>query len=188
MTPTVSPKLMLILSTYRVVLHPSYLQNFFSFIIFIKERQFYNFLRNKAELLEATVGGAKEWRALKALFIKCSSTKTLEKLSFLPQITNCIHCLRNAVFFGKLNEVIFPSQPKTHFFRDILPELAPFRMKHVDGCAVAFALVDTFMGAFFREKCPYKESHPCLHHEEPRSELIVLWSYENTFCAQRKQK
>ncbi len=36
--------------------------------------------------------------------------------------TNCIHCSCNAVFFGKLNKVIFPSQPKAHFFRDILPE------------------------------------------------------------------
>ncbi len=27
--------------------------------------------------------------------------------------------------FGKLNKVIFPSQPKTHFFRDILPERVP---------------------------------------------------------------
>ncbi len=38
LTHTVSPNLMLILSTYRVVLHPSYLQKVFSFIIFIKER------------------------------------------------------------------------------------------------------------------------------------------------------
>ncbi len=36
-THTVSPNFMLILSTYRVVLHPSYLQKVFSFIIFIKE-------------------------------------------------------------------------------------------------------------------------------------------------------
>lgn len=35
---SVSVNLMLILSTYRVVLHPSYLQKVFSFIIFIKER------------------------------------------------------------------------------------------------------------------------------------------------------
>ncbi len=37
LTHTVSPNLMLILSTYRVVLHPSYLQKVFSFIIFIIE-------------------------------------------------------------------------------------------------------------------------------------------------------
>ncbi len=37
-THKVSPNLMLILSTYRVVLQPSYLQKVFSFIIFIKER------------------------------------------------------------------------------------------------------------------------------------------------------
>ncbi len=34
---------------------------------------------------------------------------------------NKLNCLRNVGFFGKLNKVIFPSQPKTHFFRDILP-------------------------------------------------------------------
>ncbi len=44
----------------------------------------------------------------------------------LPRKTNCIHCLRNAGFFGKLNKVIFPLQPKTHFFRDILPERVLF--------------------------------------------------------------
>ncbi len=44
------------------------------------------------------------------------------KLHCWPGKTNCIHCSRNAGFFGKLNKVIFPSQPKTHFFRDILPE------------------------------------------------------------------
>ncbi len=60
-----------------------------------------------------------------ALFIKRSSTNTFEKLRCCPGKTNCIHRLRNAGFFGKLNNVIFPSQPKTHFFRDILPELVP---------------------------------------------------------------
>ncbi len=34
--------------------------------------------------------------------------------------TNCIHCSLKAGFFGKLNKVIFPSQPKTHFFGDIV--------------------------------------------------------------------
>ncbi len=56
------------------------------------------------------------------LVYKRLSTNTLEKLRCCPGKTNCIHCLHNAGFFGKLNKVIFPSQPKTHFFRDILPE------------------------------------------------------------------
>ncbi len=60
-----------------------------------------------------------------ALFIKRSSTNTFEKLRCFPGKTNCIHRLRNAGFFGKLNKIIFPSQPKTHFFKDILPELVP---------------------------------------------------------------
>ncbi len=33
-----------------------------------------------------------------------------------------IHSSRNDGIFGKLNKVIFPSQPKTHFCRDIFPE------------------------------------------------------------------
>ncbi len=60
-----------------------------------------------------------------ALFINRSSTNTLEKLCCCPRKTNCIHCLRNAGFFGKLNKVIFPSQPKTHFFRYILLKRVP---------------------------------------------------------------
>ncbi len=47
LTHTVSPNLMLILSTYRVVLHPSYLQKVFSFIIFIKERYRFTILSEK---------------------------------------------------------------------------------------------------------------------------------------------
>ncbi len=46
-THTVSPNLMLILSTYRVVLHPSYLQKVFSFIIFIKERYSFTIFSEK---------------------------------------------------------------------------------------------------------------------------------------------
>ncbi len=87
-----------------------------------------------------------------ALFIKRSSTNTLEKLRCCPEKTNCIHCLCNAGFFGKLNKVILPSQPKTHFFRDILHRASPVqcsRMKHVDGRALALALVDACTGAFF---------------------------------------
>ncbi len=48
LTHTVSPNLMLILSTYRVVLHASYLQKVFSFIIFIKERYRFTILSEKS--------------------------------------------------------------------------------------------------------------------------------------------
>ncbi len=59
-----------------------------------------------------------------------------EKLSWK---TNCIHVLHNVGFFGKLNKVLFPSQPKTHFFSDILPKQVPCsRMKHVDGALLLF--------------------------------------------------
>ncbi len=60
-THTVSPNLMLILSTYRVVLHPSYLQKVFSFIIFIKERYSFTILSEKSR----APGGAL-WEELKS--------------------------------------------------------------------------------------------------------------------------
>ncbi len=52
---------MLILSTYRVVLHPSYLQKVFSFIIFIKERCSFTILSEKSR----APGGA-PWLELKS--------------------------------------------------------------------------------------------------------------------------
>uniref|UniRef100_A0A672RI29 DEAD (Asp-Glu-Ala-Asp) box polypeptide 54 n=1 Tax=Sinocyclocheilus grahami TaxID=75366 RepID=A0A672RI29_SINGR len=58
---TVSPNLMLILSTYRVVLHPSYLQKVFSLIIFIKERYSFKILSGKKpSSWRRAVGGAKD--------------------------------------------------------------------------------------------------------------------------------
>ncbi len=94
----------------------------------------------------------------------------------LPGKTNCFHCLRNAGFFGKLNKVIVPSQPKTHFFRDILPErVRPVQLNEMRWWAhIVLALIDTCMGAFFREKYPYKEFHRRLRHEEPRSKKNSL--------------
>ncbi len=46
----------------------------------------------------------------------------------LPRKMNCIHCSRNAGFFGKLNKVIFPLQPKTHLFGEILLEQVACRL------------------------------------------------------------
>ncbi len=47
---------------------------------------------------------------------------TLVKLNCCPekQTTSTVHVTLGS--FGKLNNVNFPLQPKTHFFRDILPE------------------------------------------------------------------
>ncbi len=158
---------MLILSTYRVVLHPSYLQKVFSFIIFIKERYSFTVLSEKSRAL----GGA-PWAELKSdEHLRQSRTKQSFDVvsltvcsseswpgSFIAgtapsfSIKRCANpasnwaafiklSLRNSVAapekqtaftvhvtlgsFGKLNKVIFPSQPKTHFFRDILPERVP---------------------------------------------------------------
>ncbi len=151
---------MLFLSTYKVVLHPSYLQKKSSFIIFIKNIQLSDSLRKQPSTWRRAVGGAKKWRALEHrsskkkkqtfdaisltvcsseswpgsftaetalsfsikrcvnpasnwdLFIKRSSTNTLEKLHCCPRKTKCIHSLQNTGFVGKLNTVIFPSQSK----------------------------------------------------------------------------
>ncbi len=76
---------------------------------------------------------------------------------------NKLHPLFTAGFFGKLNKVIFPSQPK----HTSLETLFPSKSRAVQPNEV-LALVDECTGAFFREKCPYKEFHPRLVHEEPR--------------------
>ncbi len=52
---------MLILSTYRVVLHPSYLQKVFYFIIFIKERYSFTILSEKSR-----APGGTPWAELKS--------------------------------------------------------------------------------------------------------------------------
>ncbi len=59
------------------------------------------------------------------LVYKRSSTKHLRNSIAAPekQTISTVHVTLGC--FGKLNKVIFPSQPKTHFFRDILPERVP---------------------------------------------------------------
>ncbi len=163
---------MLILSTYRVVLHPSCVQTVFSLIISIQERYSFTILSENSR----APGGA-PWAELKsdehlstdhqqnaeiwccltyhlqfwimtgifiagtapsfsikrcanpvsiwALFIKHSSTNTLAKLHCCPenQTASTVHVTLGS--FGTLNNVIFPLQPTTHFFRDILPERVP---------------------------------------------------------------
>ncbi len=42
------------------------------------------------------------------------------------------------------------------------------RLKRVDGRALVLTLVDACTGAFFQEKCPYKEFHRRLRHQEQR--------------------
>ncbi len=99
-----------------------------------------------------------------ALFIKHSSLKWREtnkhtKLCCFPGKTNCIHCTHDSRFFGKLNKVIFPSQPKTHFFGDIL-------LKQVL-CSTAVDIDVSSSG--IEENCPYKEFCLSWHLEGPWS-------------------
>ncbi len=60
---------------------------------------------------------------IQGLVYKTFVNKHTWETPLLPR-KNKLHPLFNAGFFGKLNKVIFPSQPKTHFFRDFLPERA----------------------------------------------------------------
>ncbi len=52
------------------------------------------------------------------------------------------------------------------------------RLKRVDGRALLLTLVDACTGAFFREKCPYKEFHRRLRHQEQRSKKTLRNLYE----------
>ncbi len=114
-----------------------------------------------------------------ALFIKRSSTKHLRNSIAAPekQTISTVHVTVGC--FGKLNKVIFPSQPKTHFFRDILPERVPCSAADwsvLIGCSRSGRCVH---GAFFREKCPYKEFHRRLRHQEQRSKKTLWHLYES---------
>ncbi len=188
---------MLILGTYRVVLHASYLQKVFSFIIFIKERYSFTILSEKSR----APGGGAPWVELKSdehlsaitsktetcrftyrlqfwimteifyswdcsmfqyqTMLKSSVKLSLVYKTFINKHTwetpllpwkNKLNCLRNAGFFGKLNKVIFPSQPKHTSLETFFPCSSASRMKCGDGRALA--LVDACTGALFREKCP----------------------------------
>ncbi len=69
--------------------------------------------------------------------------KHLRKSVAAPEKTNSIHYSCNVGFFRKLNEVIFPSHPKTHSFRNIFLELVLCSAAdEVEGRALALALVD----------------------------------------------
>ncbi len=221
---------MLILSTYRVVLHPSYLQKVFSFIIFIKERYRFTILSGKkpsswrhavwAELksdehllrlptkqsfdaVSLTICSSESWPgsfiagtapsfSIKrcanpasnwALFIKRSSTKHLRNSIAAPekQTISTVHVTVGC--FGKLNKVIFPSQPKTHFFRDILPVRGPC-CQPADWTTLMGALSLSLCSMHvqtrsFREKCPYKEFHRRLRHKVQRSKKTLRNLYES---------
>ncbi len=51
-------------------------------------------------------------------------------------------------------------------------------MKRVDGRTLALILFNVCIGAFFQEKCPYKEIHRRLRQQEPRSKKTLRDLYE----------
>ncbi len=53
------------------------------------------------------------------------------------------------------------------------------RLNRVDGRALVLTLVNACTGTFFREKCPYKEFHRRLRHQEQRSKKTLRNLYES---------
>ncbi len=114
------------------------------------------------------------------LVIKRSSTKHLRNSIAAPekQTISTVHVTLGC--FGKLNKVIFPSQPKTLFVRDVLFPSESRAALPIEACwLAALAPVDVCRGVFFREKCPYKEFHRRLRHQEQRSKKTLRNLYES---------
>ncbi len=109
------------------------------------------------------------------LVYKRSSTNTLEKLRCCPGKTNCIHCLRNTGFFGKLNKVIFPSQPKHTSLETFFPSESRASVQPDEACwwARTWSCSGWCMhGRVLPEKCPYKDFHRRLHQQVPQSRKL----------------
>ncbi len=117
------------------------------------------------------------------LVYKTFVNKTLEKLHCCPRKTNYIHCSHNGGLFweaeqGYLSLTTKNTLLKRHSSR-ASPVLPACRLKYVDGRALALTLVDACTGAFFREKCPYKEFQHRLRHQEQRSKKTLRNLYES---------
>ncbi len=79
---------------------------------------------------------------------------------------------------GSWTRLSFPHNQKhtsleTSFLSDPCSSAAGWRPR-IDGRALALAQVDACTSAFFREKYPYKEFHPRLRQQEPRSKKKTL--------------
>ncbi len=119
------------------------------------------------------------------LFIKRSSTKHLRNSIAAPekQTISTVHVTLGS--FGKLNRLSFSSQPKHTSLETFLPSEA---RAAIEACwLAALALVDACTGVFFWEKCPYKEFHRRLRHQEPRSKKLseTCTNPEVRFLAQK---
>ncbi len=113
-----------------------------------------------------------------ALFIQRSSTKHLRNSIAAPekQTISTVHVTLGS--FGKLNKVIFPSQPKHTSLETFFPSESRAALPDEACWLAALALLDACTGAFFWEKCPYKEFHRRLHHQEEQSKKTLRNLYE----------
>ncbi len=110
------------------------------------------------------------------LFIKRSSTYTLVKLHCCPekQTASTVHV--TLCSSGSWTRLFFPyNQIHTYLGRFFSSKSrAGCRMKSIDGCALALAPVDVYVGMLFWVKCPYKEFHPSWCCDEMWSKMCVF--------------
>ncbi len=112
------------------------------------------------------------------LVYKTFVNKTLEKLHCCPekQTISTVHVTLGC--FGKLNKVIFPHNQKHTSLETFFPSESRAALP-IEACwLAALAPVDACTDAFFREKCPYKEFHRRLRHQEQRSKKTLRNLYE----------
>ncbi len=177
LTHTVSPNLMLILSTYRVVLHPSYLQKVFSFIIFIKERYSFTILSENS----GAPGGV-PWAELKSGGVSWAELKSDEHLrnsvaAPKKQTVSTVHITLGSS--GSWTRLSFPHNQKHSSLETFFPSESRAVRPNEACWLAALALVDVCRSVFFQEKCPYKEFHPRLRQQEPRSKKTLRNLYKS---------
>ncbi len=121
------------------------------------------------------------------LVYKTFINKTLEKLHCCPGKTNYIHCSRNAGLFWEAEQGYLSLNQKHSSLETFFPSESRAALPDEACWLAALAPVDACRGVFFREKCPYKEFHRRLRHQEQRSKKTLrnLYEPEVRFLAQK---
>ncbi len=116
----------------------------------------------------------RKYRVGLGLVYKMFVNKHICETLLLPQKTNSS---RNAGFFGKLNKVIFPLQPKTQLFGDLPHEQVPCsRMKSVGVRLLSLMLMQTWVcssgrNAHIRSSTLQEETQKCAF----ATEILLLY-------------
>ncbi len=115
-----------------------------------------------------------------ALFIKRSSTKHLRNSIAAPekQTISTVHVTVGSS--GSWTRLSFPHNQKHTSLEMFFPSESRAASLPIEACwLAALAPVDACTGVFFREKCPYKEFHRRLRHQEQRSKKTLRNLYES---------